>query len=122
MRDAQPESRTHVRSGAVSGIGLILLAACGSVPGPGPWVSEAGHRWRELGGPGRLPDGFTSLSPATTGINFANTVSDSAAQRNRHLMDGSGVALGDVNGDGRLDIYLCRIEGPNALYLNDGNW
>src|SRR5260221_1318842 len=37
-------------------------------------------------------------------------------------MHGSGVAIGDVNGDGRPDIYLCRIEGPNALYINDGNW
>ena len=37
-------------------------------------------------------------------------------------MHGSGVAIGDVNGDGRLDVYLARIEGPNALYLNEGNW
>jgi len=32
------------------------------------------------------------------------------------------VALGDVNGDGWCDIYLCRLEGPNALYLNRGQW
>ena len=41
---------------------------------------------------------------------------------NRHLTNGSGVALGDVDGDGWVDIYLGRIDGPNALYRNLGNW
>jgi hypothetical protein len=122
LRDDHPGPPTHLSSGAVSGIGLILLAACGAVQGPGPWHREAGYRWRALGNPGRRSEGFTPLSAGATGIDFSNTVSDSAAQRNRHLMDGSGVALGDVNGDGWPDLYLCRIEGPNALYLNDGNW
>ncbi|HLG04941.1 MAG TPA: FG-GAP-like repeat-containing protein, partial [Gemmatimonadales bacterium] len=71
---------------------------------------------------GRRTPGFTRLDARATGIAFANTVSDSAAFRNRHLMHGSGVAIGDVNGDGRPDLYLARIEGPNALYLNQGNW
>jgi hypothetical protein len=26
-----------------------------------------------------------------------------------------------VDGDGRCDIYFCRLEGPNALYRNLGN-
>ncbi len=86
------------------------------------WHSEAGYRWRELGSPGRATPGFTRMEPGTTGISFANQLSDSAALRNRHLMDGSGVTLGDVNGDGLPDLYLCRIAGPNALYLNEGNW
>ncbi len=102
---------------------LPLLLAAGCHPAaPGPWHEEAGYRWRELGGAGRQSDGFTRLDGATTGISFANRVSDSAAYRNRHLMHGSGVAIGDVNGDGRPDVYLCRIDGPNALYLNDGSW
>ena len=41
---------------------------------------------------------------------------------NQHLMHGSGVALGDVNGDGWVDIYISRIRESNILYINKGNW
>ena len=33
---------------------------------------------------------------------------------------GTGAAVGDVNGDGRLDIYVCNYMRPNQLYLNMG--
>ncbi len=101
---------------------ILVSAACGSGLPPGEWHQEEGYRWRALAPPGRRGAGFLALDSGTTGIRFVNTVSDSAALRNRHLMQGSGVALGDVNGDGLPDIYLCRIEGPNALYLNLGGW
>ena len=32
----------------------------------------------------------------------------------------SGAAVGDVNGDGRLDIYVCNYMRPNQLFLNMG--
>lgn len=41
---------------------------------------------------------------------------------NGNLMNGSGVALGDYDGDGLCDIYLCNLNGTNALYRNLGNW
>ncbi|MDQ8205526.1 FG-GAP-like repeat-containing protein [Pelagicoccus sp. SDUM812003] len=32
-----------------------------------------------------------------------------------------GVAFADVNGDGYLDLYVCRFGAPNFLYLNSGD-
>ena len=32
----------------------------------------------------------------------------------------TGVGVADVNGDGRLDIYVCYYEKPNQLFLNMG--
>ena len=100
---------------------LVLAAACGGGASRlAGWHDAQGYRWRELEPAGHRTAGFTRLTAGATGIDFANTVSDSASFRNRHLMHGSGVAIGDIDGDGRPEIYLCRIEGPNALYLNEG--
>ncbi|HVU18386.1 MAG TPA: FG-GAP-like repeat-containing protein [Candidatus Didemnitutus sp.] len=33
----------------------------------------------------------------------------------------SGVSFVDVNNDGRLDIYVCRFNAPNLLYINQGD-
>ena len=41
---------------------------------------------------------------------------------NHNLMNGSGVAAGDFDGDGLCDLYFCAIDGTNALYRNLGNW
>ncbi|HEY8994489.1 MAG TPA: FG-GAP-like repeat-containing protein [Lacunisphaera sp.] len=32
-----------------------------------------------------------------------------------------GVAFADVNNDGRLDIYVCRFDAPNWLFINQGD-
>ncbi|MBI2948736.1 MAG: VCBS repeat-containing protein [Verrucomicrobia bacterium] len=66
--------------------------------------------------------GFTLLNPAETGVAFTNVLTDAKAAENQIRLNGSGVALGDIDGDGQCDIYLCRLEGPNALYRNLGNW
>ena len=33
----------------------------------------------------------------------------------------SGATFADVNNDGRVDLYVCRIGGPNLLYINRGD-
>lgn len=37
-------------------------------------------------------------------------------------MNGGGVAFGDVDADGRCDVFLCNLTGPSALYRNLGGW
>ncbi|HEX2854089.1 MAG TPA: FG-GAP-like repeat-containing protein [Opitutaceae bacterium] len=32
-----------------------------------------------------------------------------------------GAAFADVNNDGRLDLYVCRFDAPNLLYVNQGD-
>ena len=99
---------------------LVALVACRAAAPP-PWHEEAGYRWRDLVVPAGKP-GFTRMASQRTGIRFQNTVSDSVLLGNRILGQGAGVALGDVDGDGLVDIFLARTEGPNALYRNLGGW
>ena len=66
--------------------------------------------------------GFTLMKPATTGVWFTNTLRGDAFLTNAVAHNGAGVAVGDVDGDGWQDIYLCNLQGPNRLYRNLGNW
>ena len=105
---------------------LAAAAACGpadfSAPAqPTEWTEAPGARWRPLAVDGGEA-GFTSVPPSWSGVDFANALQDSSFIENQMRANGSGVAAGDVNGDGRPDIYVARLEGPNALYLNLGDW
>ncbi|HEY6110497.1 MAG TPA: VCBS repeat-containing protein, partial [Gemmatimonadales bacterium] len=99
----------------------LIVAACGH-PLDTSWHDETGYRWRALDVPHRGTPGFTLLGSSKTGVAFQNTVSESLLVHNRILAQGAGVCLGDVDGDGRADIYLARTEGANALYRNLGGW
>jgi len=100
----------------------VVLGGCGPRPTP-QWHQELGYRWRELDVSGGGSDaGFTPMRPDRTGVNFTNDVSDSLLLGNRVLGQGAGVALGDVDGDGRPDIFLARTQGCSALYRNLGDW
>ena len=86
------------------------------------WVEEANHKWRPLDIPTGTRPGFTLLASGQTGIQFSNQLDAEKSLQNQVYLNGSGVALGDINGDGLCDIYLCSLDGPNHLYLNRGNW
>lgn len=85
------------------------------------WHQGTGYRWVELSVSGG-PPGLVQLHPDQTGITSTNTLTREQITENRHLLNGSGVALGDVDGDGWIDVYLCRLDGPNKLYKNLGDW
>ena len=86
------------------------------------WETRAGFRTAPLPVPRAGKTGFSLLSEAQTGIRFTNHLADASAAENQIRQNGSGVALGDVDGDGLCDIYLCRLEGDNVLYRNLGDW
>jgi hypothetical protein len=111
---------THRATTSVALLLSLAATACGPEPAAS-WREEAGYRWRALVVPRGAP-GFTRVSESRTGIRFENAVSDSLLLGNRMLAQGAGVALGDVDGDGLVDVFLARTQGPNALYRNRGAW
>ena len=78
------------------------------------WSTEGSHRWAKLADPGKGKPGFTLMPPKQTGVQFTNSLSTAILIGNKNLLNGSGVALGDYDGDGLFDIYLSRLEGDNA--------
>ena len=120
------DTRTFIGAGF-----CILLSACGKQPsGDSPdTASAAGHKLagsngtvsrlallEDSGGQG----GFVKLRPEECGIDFLNEVSDPVLlQQEIHLQ--SGVAAGDYDADGDIDLFLLGLQTPNRLYRNDGD-
>jgi hypothetical protein len=86
------------------------------------WHNEKEFRWADLEVPKAGRTGFTLLSPEQTGITFTNNLAEEEGVANRVLWNGSGVALGDYDNDGLIDIFFCGLDTPNALYKNLGDW
>ncbi|MFC3417035.1 VCBS repeat-containing protein [Algoriphagus hitonicola] len=71
------------------------------------------------------PTLFQEVSPESSGVSFSNDLSfdeDFNIFTYRNYYNGGGVALGDVNNDGLLDIYFTGNLTSNKLYLNKGNF
>src|SRR3954468_2959439 len=66
--------------------------------------------------------GFKLMECQDIGITFTNRLNPARASENQILLNGSGVAAGDVDGDGNCDLYFCSLDGENILYRNLGNW
>lgn len=68
---------------------------------------------------------FQRIPSSQSGINFNNIVveNDSINPLDmEYLYNGGGVATGDFNNDGLVDLYFTASTSPNTLYLNKGNF
>ena len=65
---------------------------------------------------------FTDRQPAS-GLTFHHRIVDDSGRHYRpnHYDHGNGVALADVDGDGRTDLYFVNQVGPNGLWRNMGD-
>lgn len=68
---------------------------------------------------------FQLQEPSHTGISFVNQLNYTEKLNTytyRNFYNGAGVALGDINNDGLIDIYFTGNMVNNKLYLNKGNF
>lgn len=98
---------------------LIIAAACSSSPEL-EWRQERAYRWADIPSGPADHYGFELQSPSQTGITFSNTMTEEELADNRHYLNGSGVAAGDVDGDGLVDLYFAGLKEDNKLYKNVG--
>src|SRR5687768_7064421 len=112
-----------VRVGALffARISAVLLTCASLSVSAADWQSFNGGRWRPLTPEGGAT-GFCLLDPASIGLLFTNELSESRAATNRTLYNGSGVATGDIDGDGRIDLVFAGIENRLEVFRNLGNW
>jgi hypothetical protein len=63
---------------------------------------------------------FELLPADDTGVAFINHLADE--NNVPYLYMGAGIAVGDYDNDGRVDLYLLSVDSPNRLYRQIGPW
>ncbi len=100
-------------------IAIMLVSAMGCVRNDGK-----GDISKKIGVQDTVPSLFTLLPSDRTGIEFQNTLTENLNANvlvYEYLYNGGGVATGDFNGDGKLDIYFTSNMGENKFYVNLGD-
>ncbi|HNP77842.1 MAG TPA: VCBS repeat-containing protein [Cyclobacteriaceae bacterium] len=71
------------------------------------------------------PKLFEQVPSSWTGIDVINQLDytdEFNIYKYRNFYNGGGVALGDINNDGLVDVYFTLNMRPNRLFLNKGNF
>lgn len=67
---------------------------------------------------------FQQLNAEQTGLTFSNVLTENDSLNYftySYLYMGGGIAAGDINNDGLIDLFFTGNMVPNKLYLNKGN-
>jgi hypothetical protein len=92
-------------------VAIAALTACSQEPvDTAPLLASAPLRDREAGSGPR----FHKLDPAMTGLAFTNELRRENVVP--YVYIGAGVATGDCDGDGMLDVFPCSQDGANKLF------
>jgi hypothetical protein len=84
------------------------------------WEESSGYRSAALPAAREGRTGFSRVPGSISRILFTNVLSMESGARTQLRLAGSGVAAGDVDGDGWCDLYFCGMESGNRLYRNRG--
>jgi hypothetical protein len=105
-------------------VALVFLASiCRGGAAPAiEWASQAGARFVPVQAPVAGKPGFTPVASPSTGVTFTNHLPAERHYANQILLNGSGVAAGDVDGDGGCDLFFAGLGGGSRLYRNLGGW
>lgn len=99
--------------------GAMLLAGMVTAA---DWEPIRGGRTLPLTVPPGGKSGWELVDPVRSGVGFTNRLSVERFTTNQIYLNGSGVAAGDVDGDGRTDLFFAGLGGGSTLYLNRGDW
>ena len=106
MKTTRRVDRTLQAAATLFGV-LFFAAGCGYIPG-----SSSDTLFEQV------PAGSSNID-FSNDLTFTNTFN---VFTYTDFYGGGGVALGDINNDGLLDVYLVANQEDNKLYLNKGNF
>jgi enediyne biosynthesis protein E4 len=86
------------------------------------WHESEGYRWADLPIKHSGGTGFDVIESSHTGITLSNDIPVAEIDKNRILLNGSGVTAADINGNGLIDLYFTNLFGENKLYENLGGF
>ncbi|MBK7998132.1 MAG: VCBS repeat-containing protein [Verrucomicrobia bacterium] len=115
-------ARRFVGVKALVSLSAVMFSGLAMVAAELSWEPVSGGRRAALSVSANGKVGFSPVENVRAGIGFVNSIDDRLIMENNNFMEGSGVALGDFDGDGWCDVYFCAISGTNRLYRNLGSW